>query len=245
MNCARSIRLRALLALCASALVGCESTGVGNPVTGEVQLSLVADEGATAPGDDAEALPRGAVEHAVLVLARIEWLPCDTSLEPIVEPGPFVVDLVTGLTSPEIPALEAPAGGVCGFDAPLGPARDSAELAGRSLFFSGVRADGVPFLLFSDMRATLSVRSSDGASWAIPKEKRRLLWEMNPRRWAPRADLDTSEPTLWGGGRQIIRIDVNRHPLLYALIRARLGSEGRLLDESSSADLGVVTSNED
>jgi hypothetical protein len=246
MNGQRFIELRALALLVAAASVGCSSTGVGNPFVeqGQLELAVVAGQPSTSE-DDGDALPGSALEHAVLVLANIQWLPCDEDLAPVVEPGPFVIDLVSGETRPAIPVFDAPDGGVCGFDAPLGPARDVAELAGRSLFFSGVRDDGVRFLLFADMRATLSVRSRDGESWAMRGLERPLVWEMQPRRWARRADLSAAEPSAWAGDRRIIRIDANRHPLLYALIRARLGSESRLLDRRSGADLGTVTSNED
>jgi hypothetical protein len=235
--------IRALSALLSFALAGCSSTGVGNPRSehGTLELGIVQDDG----GSDAEALPRTALEQASLVLARIEWRPCDESLPAIVQEGPFVVDLLTGSTRPPIPLIDAPLDGLCGFDAPLGPARDSAELAGRSLFFSGTRADGVRFLLFADMRATLRVQSGDGQSWAIPQQRRRIVWQMRPRRWAQPADLDDATTSTWAGDRRIIPIDVDRHPLLFTLVRARLGSESFLLDEQSGADLGSVSSDED
>ena len=235
------LEVLAVLVCCGTA--GCSSTGVGNPGSenGTLELGIVAGD----DGSDAEALPSAALAQASLVLARIEWQPCDASEPPIVRQGPFIVDLLTGATTPEIPSVEAPPGGLCGFDAPLGPARDSAELAGKSLSFSGERDDGVRFLLFADMHATLRVQSGDGQSWAIPDERRPLVWQMRPRRWAQRADLDAAETSTWAGDRRIIRIDVNRHPLLFALIRARLGSESLLLDERSGAELGSVSSDEE
>jgi hypothetical protein len=233
----------ALAATLCCALAGCSSTGVGNPgkENGTLELGIVAGD----DGGDAEALPSAALTQASLVLARIEWLPCDAGLGLIVQEGPFIVDLLTGATTPSLTPVDAPPGGLCGFDAPLGPARDSAELAGKSLSFSGTREDGVGFLLFADMRATLRVRSGDGQSWAIPEQLRPLEWQMRPRRWAQRADLDEAMTSTWAGDRRIIRIDVNRQPLLFALIRARIGSESLLLDRQSGADLGPVSSDED
>lgn len=101
------------------------------------------------------------------------------------------------------------------------------------------------FLLFADVRATLRVRSGDGQSWAIPAQRRPIVWQMRPRRWAPRADLQRAETSTWAGDRRIIRIDDRRQPLLFSLIRARLGSESLLLDEQSGAELGSVSSDED
>lgn len=239
--------LRALVALVSAALAGCGSTGVGNPYgeNGQLELSLLAADEVDAGAGDAEALPRSALERAVLVLARIEWLPCDDAGEPVVQEGPFVVDLTAGMTRPEIPAVDVPDGGLCGFDAPLGPAREAGELGGRSLFFAGTRDDGVRFLLLADMRARLRVRSPDDQSWATLGERRALRWQMRPRRWLRRAELDDAMPSGTGDEPRIILIDVDRHPLLYAAIRARLGSESVLRDERSGAALGSATSEED
>jgi hypothetical protein len=232
--------LGAVLAL---GLVNCSSTGVGNPGIGSVSLAIVSDdepEPSAVPGDAGsdEPLPRGALERAVLVLGSVRWLPCDTSQTGVVHEGPFIVDLLAGETRPPLPELDAPEGGVCGFDAPLSPARDSAQIGGRSLLFSGVRADGTEFLLFGNVRATLRVRAADGQTWG-GDEPQALLWAMRPRRWAAQMELAEAEPSEWAGGRRIIVIDVNRHPLLYGLIRARLAGTSRvLIDQDGDGSLG-------
>jgi hypothetical protein len=238
----------------------CSSTGVGNPYTGSVSLAIVSDdelEPSALPGDagSEEPLPRGSLERAVLVLDSMRWLPCDTSQAGVVHAGPFIVDLLAGETRPPLPELEAPEGGVCGFDAPLGPARDSAQLGGRSLLFSGVRADGAEFLLFGNVRATLRVRAVDGQVWGAD-EPQALLWAMRPRRWAAQMELAEAEPSEWAGGRRIIVIDVNRHPVLYGLIRLRLAGTSRIfidqdgnraLDEAerASEEIGTGTADPD
>ena len=120
------------------------------------------------------------------------------------------------------------------------------------MFFSGVRADGTPFLLFANMRATLRVRAVSLAGWGTP-ETPAILWAMRPRRWAAQMDLGAAEPAVWAGGRRrSIVIDANRHSLLFALIRSRLASESAIfrdgdtigaLDESDRAEgeLGTGT----
>ncbi len=254
----RSVWNPGLGAVLALLLVKCSSTGVGNPYTGSVSLAIVSDDEPSAlPGDvgSEEPLPRGSLERAVLVLGSIRWLPCDPSQMEVVHEGPFIVDLLAGETRPPLPELEAPEGGVCGFDAPLRPARDSAQLGGRSLLFSGVRADGAEFLLFGNVRATLRVRAVDGQVWG-GDEPLSLLWAMRPRRWAAQMELAEAAPSEWAGGRRIIVIDVNRHPVLYGLIRLRLAGTSRIfidqdgnqaLDEAEGAseEIGIGTPDPD
>lgn len=204
------------------------STGVGNPYddpeTGTLALALVADnevEGATS-------LPESGLEQAVLVLGSVTWLPCDSDEPSVAQAGPFIVDLLSGTTVPELPVFTAPAEGMCGFDAVLAPALDSAALGSRSLYFAGTRADGVEFMLFANVAATLRVRAPSGEEWGTDRNLR-LLWAMRPRRWAGPMELDMTEPRVWNGGRRrTIVIDANRYPLLLSRIRARLASESAL-----------------
>lgn len=228
--------------------LACSSTGVGNPgaTTGTLSLAIVGDEledeldgaapseggAADAGATPAEApLPRGSLERAVLVIGSVRWLPCDGAAPVITQSGPFIIDLIGGETRPPLPRFDVPEGGLCGFEAPLAPARGSSEsmgreILGRSLWFSGTRADGVRFVLFADMRATLRVRAARGQSWGGEGDGA-LLWAMRPRRWAAARELDEAETTAGEGGRTLV-IDADRHPLLFALIRARLGSQSAM-----------------
>lgn len=234
---------RSIAGLCTlslSLLLACSSTGVGNPGvptdTGTLSLAIVADElddgslqepaadaGATVPP---EPLPRGSLERAMLVLGSVRWIPCDETAAVITQSGPFIVDLLAGETRPPLPRFDVPEGGLCGFEAPLAPARSSVEILGRSLWFSGTRADGVRFVLFADMRATLRVRAARQQSWGGDGDQA-LLWAMRPRRWAAARELDDAETTT-GEGRRTVVIDADRHPLLFAAIRARLASQSAL-----------------
>ncbi|HVZ36932.1 MAG TPA: hypothetical protein VG963_31115 [Polyangiaceae bacterium] len=240
-------------------VAGCSSTGVGNPGVPAAALSLaiVADQDddsaklanagdagpsaeadAGAPLASSDALPGSAITRAALVIGSLRWLPCDASIAPVVQNGPFIVDLVAGTTEPALPPVTKVAGGFCGFDAPLAPARVSAELAGRSLVFAGTRADGVGFLLFANVRAILRVRAERGEIWGLPSDTTPLLWALRPRRWAGQSELAAAAPDEDPGALPTIVIDVDRHPLLFALIRARLASEsGVFLDTN---DNGVL-----
>jgi len=237
-----------LAALLVPLALACGSTGVGNPNApepGTLSLAIVSDDEldeAAAPanavtGDTTtalgvdpmapvEPLPRALLQRAVLVLGSVRWLPCDAAAEVVTQTGPFVVDLLGGVMRPALPPFQVPEAGVCGFDAPLAPARDSAELLGRSLLFSGERPDGVRFVLFANMRATLRVRPARGQAWAGEGDLA-LLWALRPRRWAAAKELADETPSDAGGQRTLV-IDVDRHPLLFALIRTRLASQSGL-----------------
>jgi hypothetical protein len=216
-------------------LLGCNSTGVGNPpvVDDTVSMAIVADdesEGVPSAADGGitgESLSRGTLNHAVLVLGSIRWLACSDPGVVTVSEGPFVVDLITGESRPPLPDVIAPEGGFCGFDAPLSAGARSPEISGRSLFFSGERADAVPFVLFSDMRAVLRVRPTAGEVWGGEAQPIAVLWAMRPRSWASRMELDGATVSPWGMRRAIV-IDIDRNPVLFALIRSRLAGLSQL-----------------
>jgi hypothetical protein len=54
-------------------------------------------------------------------------------------------------------------------------------------------------------------------------------------------DLGAAAASPWGGWRRIVRIEVNRHPLLFAAIRARLaGESGLFLDRNGNGRLDAA-----
>lgn len=242
------LTLLLLLAASCGASAGCTSTGVGNPAPKQMTLELSMDEEpepeATSPD---MALPHGSVERAVLVLGEVRLEPCDPSLDPVVSQGPFVVDLIAGTSTPSLPVVDAPEGGFCSLAAPLAPAKRPASLTGRSLFFSGKRADGTPFLLFASASATLRVEARGDGAWARD-DSEALLWAFRPRRWLDAMELDTAETDMAQPG--LIVIDANRHPLLYVAILSRLAGRSSLHsdinedgvlqdDERSNAWVGI------
>jgi hypothetical protein len=256
----RTVHDLRLLALALPLACACSSTGVGNPATdtGSLSLAIVsddADDDASADATAPEPLPRAALRRALVVFGSVRWLPCDPNLDAVTQSGPFIVDLLAGETRPPLPELALAEGGFCGFDAVLAPARDEADVAGRSLLFTGQRADGVRFVLFADLRATLRVRAADGEAWGTG-EQHALLWGMRPRRWASPAELADEAPSESTSSAPTLVIDADRHPLLFALIRARLASQSGLffdrnqngvLDaaERSAGAIGTGTTDEE
>src|SRR6185295_12574064 len=103
-----------------------------------------------------------------------------------------------------------------------------------------VRMDGVRFVLFANMRATLRVRVASDEVWGVGNEHQRLLWAMRPRRWAGAQEL-LNESASEAGGQRTLVIDADRHPLLWALIRARLASQsGMFLDRDGNGVLDAT-----
>ncbi len=221
-----SLRFTLVLALSGS-LLACSSTGVGNPVA-EQSLALSSDSelepDATATE---EQLDPGNLRHAILVFGEMRYLACDTAFDDSVVAGPIVVDLAKNGIETNIQPVIIPDGGFCGIDATLAPATAPAAIAGRSMFFSGLRSDGTLFLLFADMPGTLQVRPLDGVTW--PKDgKHRWLWKLRPRRWLLPSELDTVDTAALDGVGRVIPIDVNRYPLLYESIRTRIARRSTL-----------------
>jgi hypothetical protein len=190
-------------------------------------------EGGTA--SESTALPRAAIEDALLLIGEVRFLPCDLGESAVIAPGPFLVDLVRGGTSPGIPAVPVPSGGFCGLDAPLVPARAPSRLIGRSVYFGGTRADGTPFRFYANVQATLRVRARTGIRWqAVPESTRSVFWALRPRQWLEPSELDALETAeLDGTG----AIDIERHPALLRAIRARLAGRSTLYDDANDDDM--------
>lgn len=199
--------------------------------------------GVSQPEDDP--LPRASVRHALIVLGSVRWLPCDTALDPVVLRGPFSVDLLGNVigerTEPPIPDAVEPAGGFCGLEAPLAPAFAPDPLAGRSLFFDGVRSDGTPFVLDANVEATLRVRRHDSIVWNAAMTPS-MLWAFRPRRWLSRMALDQTPPMPEDGGAGApsdLIVDVNRQPPLLGAVRRGLAGNSSLfrdLNENRQLD---------
>lgn len=217
------------LAFCAAcSLCGCESTGVGNPdrlsVTAVSALSAEPDADAAAPD---EQLTRP-LSHAVLAVKELRWSACDSALKPVVVPGPYVVDLVSGHTDPPFASVAIPNGGFCGLDAPLSIDATDVIMQGKSILLAGNRGDGTLFILYAAMPGTIRLRPyPSDLTWDIDNAKS-VIWALQPQRWLTQSELDAEPVDALGTRRNVIAIDVNRHPLLYTAIRNRIGARSTL-----------------
>lgn len=238
-------------AVCALALCACSSTGVGNPGVQTQGLALTEDDSVEPGAEDSEQLEADTLSHAVLVFGELRFVACEDAAEDVVLDGPFIVDLLANEIEPKIPDVAWPEGGVCGLDATLAPAAKPRLLEGRSMLFSGVR-EGTLFILVADMPGTLRMRPLDGVEWK-PSEHH-WLWALRPRRWVLPEELD-GEAADTGSAveavadvvdvddvERVLAINVNRHPILYELIRTRLAARSTLHVDAN--DNGKVDANE-
>ncbi len=240
MRAARLDVRRGLLGMATVVALGaaaCSSTGVGNPGFQTQGLALTRDDEVEPGAEDSTQLEADTLNHAVLVFGELRFVACDPGSRDVVLEGPFTVDLLANRVEPEIPEVTWPEGGICGLDATLAPATRPRLLEGRSMLFSGVR-EGTLFVLVADMPGTLRMRPRADVVWE-PSEHQ-WLWAMRPRRWLLPEELagetaDTgsaveavSDVVDTEGVDRVIAINVNRHPVLYELIRTRLAHRSTL-----------------
>jgi hypothetical protein len=213
------------------AVSACNSTGVGNPPGAtSLSLSLTNDPEVEPEPDSTDStaqLDAAALQHAILVFGELRFLACSGNASDAIVSNRIVVDLVQNVTKPEIPDVPIPSGGFCGIDATLTPATTPAEVAGRSMLFSGVRSDGTKFLLLVDMPGTLRLRPRANVLWPTDGEHG-WLWALRPRRWLLPSELDSSDTETSDGAARFIVIDVNDHRVLYSLIRERIAGRSTL-----------------
>lgn len=217
--------------------VACSSTGVGNPGFESQGLALTRDDEPEVGADDTEQLEADTLKHAMLVFGELRLLPCDDNAREGVLEGPFVVDLLANTVDPKLPKFEWPESGLCGIDAVLAPATSPRLLQGRSMLFSGVR-NGTLFVLVADMPGTLRMRPLPDVTWEPGRHD--WAWALRPRRWLLPRELE-SETADTGSAvdaiadivdvsqvDRVVAINVNRHPVLYEVIRTRLAARSSL-----------------
>jgi hypothetical protein len=82
-------------------------------------------------------------------------------------------------------------------------------------------------MLYAAMPGTLHMLPSAGVTSWNEKNASSVIWALRPHRWLAPQELDAETPEPFGN-RQLILIDANRHPLLYAAIRNRIGARATL-----------------
>ena len=103
-------------------------------------------------------------------------------------------------------------------------------MQGRSLLFSGTRTDGTSFILYAAMPGTIHMVAEPNVVWS-EDNARSVIWALRPHRWLKQTEIDAETTDAFGSTRRVIAIDINRHPLLYAVIRSRIGGRGSMYDD--------------
>jgi len=203
-------------------LEGCSGTETGNPKPIAIELRF------TAYSDDfsqvSVGLQGGAlrVDHAFVMLDSVQLLPCSGSGKPL--------ELSVGaleLTERPSRVLVAESQDVdfCAARVLLtrGPADIAPELAGRSAVVEGVRADGVPFQIASELELTVELTSGPPAS---PFQSR-LLLGFNLAKWLSGVDVETA-----AADNGMVTIDSTHGVDALAVFDAQLKSTVALFDDA-------------
>lgn len=237
MNCCSSLLRWTFTSALWIGSAACSSTGVGNPGFDSQGLALTQDNEIEPGAEDTEQLEADTLKHAMLVFGELRIVPCDVDARERILQGPFVVDLLANTVEPELPKFEWPASGLCGIDAILAPATTPRSLQGRSMLFSGVR-NGTLFVLVADMPGTLRMRPLPDLAWEPGQHD--WIWALRPRRWLLPRELESEAPDTGSAVEavadivdvsqvdRVIAINVNRHPVLYEVVRTRLAARSSL-----------------
>jgi hypothetical protein len=211
-----------LLAL-GNLLTGCEGTETGNPRPPpgiELRFSAYSNDfNRVAVGRHGDGL---SLDRVFVALERFQLLPCSASGKSL--------DLSVGelqLTERPPPLLlaESEETDFCAASFRLAPGvgDQAAELSGRSAFVEGVRADGVPFQLASELDLTVDLASDTAA----PFGSRRLLLAFNFATWLNGVGVETA--SIENG---TVSIDSLHQPDLLGAFNARAGLAAALYDDT-------------
>jgi hypothetical protein len=167
------------------------------------------------------------VEKASISLASLSLLPCST--DPVAPSPYWIVDLVH-----EPPAQTMIATSLrefCGVRAMLAPAATGsdvpADVAGRSAFLSGKRADGTAFEIVSTAQATIDLRSTAPTG---PLTTRSVFLSFDVNRWLRGLGLDRVGRNAQG----VVLIDATTQPSLSATFDQQSAAAAALHDDANA-----------
>lgn len=209
-------------------MLGCGVTETGNPVPADVTVQARS----SSPDRVDVGAPAGvtSVEEAWLAIDRIRFVRgtvCDGPGEQEIDAdGPFVRDAAALVPDPIAATL--PPDAYCRVRLRLEPAEDvgegPTELRDHTLYVSGVRSDGVPWVFRSREDFDLDVRSVE----PIPFEEATdaLVVSLDVARWLEAIDLDTVAPA-----DGVVRIEAGSNDGLRIALEEQLASIFDLLDD--------------
>ena len=204
-------------------LEGCSGTETGNPKPPAIELRLTAysdDFSRVAVGLDGSALR---VDRAFVMLDRVELLPCSGNGKSL-ELSVGEVELTQRPT--RLLLVESEETDFCAARVLLarGASDLAPELAGRSALVAGVRSDGVPFQIASELELTVDLTSGPPAS---PFGSRRLLLGFNLAKWLSGVGVETAVAE-----NGTVSIDSTHGPDALAVFDAQTKSAVALFDDA-------------
>jgi len=204
-------------------LEGCAGTETGNPKPPAIELRFTAysdDFSRVAVGLDGSALR---VNHAFVMIDRVQLLPCSGSGKSLDFP---VGELDLTQRPPHLLLAESEETEFCAARVLLahGAGDLAPELAGRSALVEGVRADGLPFQIASELELTVDLTSNPATS---PFGSRRLLLGFNLAQWLSGVGVETAVAE-----NGLVSIDSTHGPDALAAFDARVKSAVALFDDA-------------
>lgn len=204
-------------------LEGCVGTETGNPKPPKLELRLTAysdDFGRVSVGREGGGLR---VDHAFVTLERVELLPCSSSGKRV-ELSVGEVELTQ--RPPFLLLAESEETDFCAARVLLarGAGDLAPDLAGRSALVQGVRADGIPFQIASELELTVDLTSSPPTT---PFGSRRLLLGFDLAEWLSGVGVETATPE-----NGVVSIDATHGVDALAVFDAQAASAVALFDDA-------------
>jgi len=206
-------------------LLGCNSTGVGNPPvvglpTGVTRVAVTSDKGHLL---DRRFLPEGSFVTAVVTIREFAAVPCDPREATQRFVGPFEVDLerVESFALPDIVHTES---GICSLQLSMAAGDADAQYPGEWLHAEAS---------FDDYRVTIAqrgqfdlvLRTRDDARWGLPGEDvaSSVVIALRPELW-----LTRDEVVLLADAEGELIVN-EQMPLLSSALRLRMRKETTIL----------------
>lgn len=190
-----------------ASLPSCSGTAVGNPPSAEVKLAVVGTSSSLEQGEPVKALDVGGgiqIEEAWVALRDIglrSAKSCDAELQDSDVLGPVAVDLVAGITYPEIPAWEQPPDErYCAVKVKLRPLEEAIgsapeELLDHTVYIRGTRGDGTPFIVQGDLAVNLKTGAKSGPEFMLGQGLIGLILAFDLSAWLDQEQMNAAEVT--------------------------------------------------
>lgn len=227
--------------LCVLLTAGCTGTETGNPPVIDVSFAVHSGDPEVSVAGDVPASV--VVQQLWLSVGEITFQPEDACEDPaaaeVAMAGPAAIEL---LSDPPSVAFRPESGRYCRADVPLVPAAvplppgAPQRLEGHTLVLTGLRADGVPFIVATRSAPALALGPGDGAAFEVSAGDR-LLIGIDAAAWLLPLDLEAALPDHEGTVVVDDASDDHRHAALVAHLPGGV-TLYRDADDSGTVDPG-------